>query len=102
MNQTKVISGGTLTFNGFTEYEWELINTIAVKTAILLNRPVWQKIPEYAEVLDAEVFLDRCKLNYYLENEELAFWATSRVYSNVSAFAPISNRPPMAHKVVIL
>lgn len=96
------MSQGEVTFNGLTEHEWELINAIAEKTARLLNRPVWQKIPKDAVVLDAEVFLDRCKHNHYLENECLAFWATSRVYSNISAFAPISDRPPMAHKVVIL
>lgn len=42
------------------------------------------------------------KKNVYMQGDTLAFWATNRAYSNVSAFDLIRNRPPEAFKVVIL
>lgn len=96
------MSQGEVTFNSLTEHEWRLICVIVERIARLPLRPVWQKIPEGAEILDTDLFFHRCEQEVFTQGDTLAFWATNRVYSNISAFDLISNRPPEAFKVVIL
>lgn len=55
------MSQGEVTFNGLTEHERGLVNAIAEKAASLINRPVWQKIPKTVEVIDGDLFFERCK-----------------------------------------
>lgn len=99
---THVTGGATIMINGLTEHEWELVNAIVEKIARLPLRPVWQKIPEFANIIDPGLFFHRCEQNDFIHGDTLAFWATNRVYSNISAFDLISNRPPEASKVIIL